>query len=146
MGTYDHMIKKKFGMTFVEVIVAMAIFAILVVGIFPAFMLGIKLNAVSKISVETASVAQTTMEEIYNYSVNNTLANTIVALSSTYSNPSPGGSDTTLTKSTFDYTIIIVFTTNSPQSGMTKTKITVTKLDNPFGALPAQAETILLFK
>ena len=133
-------------MTFVEVIIAMAIFAILVVGIFPAFMLGIKLNAVSKVSVETASVAQTTMEGIYSYSVNNTLPNTIATLSSTYPNPVVVGSVTTLTKSTIDYTIVLVFTANFPQTGMTNTKITVTKLANPFGALPAQAETILLFK
>lgn len=140
------MVKSKLGMTFVEVIVAMAIFAILVVGIFPAFMLGIKLNAVSKVSVETATVSQSIMEEIYGYSLSSNLSDTITALSATYPSPVTVGSQTTLTKNTADYTIVIVFEANSPSAGMTKAKVSVTKLDNPFGALPGQAETILLFR
>ncbi len=140
------MIKTKLGMTFVEVIVAMAIFAILVVAIFPAFMLGIKLNAVSKVQVETATVSQNIMEEVYSYSLTSNLSTTITALSATYPSPVTVGSVTTLTRTTADYTIVIVFTANSPQNGMTKTKVTVTKLNNPYGALPGQAETILIFR
>jgi len=133
-------------MTFVEVIVAMAIFAILVVAIFPAFMIGIKLNAVSKIQVETATQAQTVMEEIYGYSIANNLADSITALSATYPSPVTVGSVTTLTKTTADYTIVIILSAGTPQAGMTNTKVTVTKLDNPYGALPGQAETILIFR
>lgn len=140
------MIKTKLGMTFVEVIVAMAIFAILVVAIFPAFMLGIKLNAVSKIQVETATASQTVMEEIYAYSVANSLADSITALSATYPSPVTVGSVTTLTKTTTDYTIVVILTANSPSTGMTNAKVTVTKLDNPYGAQPGQAETILIFR
>lgn len=138
--------RSKSGMTFVEVIVAMTIFAILVVGIFPAFLIGIKLNAASKVKVETASVAQTTMESIYAYTLTNTLPETIVALSADYPSPVYSGNTTTLTQTTADYTIVVVFTSNTPLNGMTKTLITVTKLDNPYGAQPAQVETILLFQ
>ena len=133
-------------MTFVEVIVAMAIFAILVVAIFPAFMLGVKLNAISKIQVETATVSQTVMEQIYGYSITSSLTVSINTLSTTYPSPVTVGAVTTLTKTTTDYTIIVILTANSPSTGMTKAKVTVTKLDNPYGALPGQAETILIFR
>lgn len=137
---------RKAGMTFVEVIVAMTIFAILIVGIFPAFLIGIKLNAASKVKVETVSVAQSTMETIYSYTLTNTLPQTIVALSADYPSPVYSGNTTTLTKTTATYTIVIVFTSNTPLTGLTTTKITVTKLDNPYGAQPAQVESILLFQ
>lgn len=133
-------------MTFVEVIVAMTIFAILIVGIFPAFLIGIKLNAASKVKVETASVAQSTMESVYAYTLTSTLPQTIVAMSADYPSPVYSGNTTTLTKTTATYTIVIVFTSNTPLTGLTKTKITVTKLDNPYGAQPAQVESILLFQ
>lgn len=64
------LMKNKLGFTFVEVIIAMAIFAILIVGVFPAFLIGIKLNAVSQLSVELSSQAQAVVEEIYGYSFN----------------------------------------------------------------------------
>lgn len=137
---------RKAGMTFVEVIVAMTIFAILIVGIFPAFLIGIKLNAASKVKVETASVAQSTMESVYAYTLTSTLPQTIVAMSADYPSPVYSGNTTTLTKTTATYTIVIVFTSNTPLTGLTKTKITVTKLDNPYGAQPAQVESILLFQ
>ena len=133
-------------MTFVEVIVAMAIFAILVVAIFPAFLLGVKLNAVSKISVENATESQSIMEEIYGYSLNYTLADTITALTTEYPAISVSGQTTTMTKTDATYTTVIQFTTDTPAAGMTKTLITVTKLDNPYGARQGQAETILLFR
>jgi len=136
----------KLGMTFVEVIIAMAIFAILVVAIFPAFLLGVKLNAVSKISVENATESQTVMEEIYGYSLNLTLADTITALTTEYPTVSVSGQTTTMTKTDATYTTVIQFTTDTPAVGMTKTLITVTKLDNPYGARQGQAETILLFR
>jgi prepilin-type N-terminal cleavage/methylation domain-containing protein len=141
------MTKTKLGFTFVEVIIAMAIFAILVVGIFPAFLIGIKLNAVSKISVENASEAQSVMEEIYGYSLNNSLGETIDFLNpSQYTEKAISGQVTTLTKTDDVYITVIEFTANSPQAGMTKTLITVTKLDNPYDAQQGQAETILLFR
>jgi len=138
--------KKKLGFTFVEVIIAMAIFAILVVGVFPAFLIGIKLNAVSQVSVETSSKAQSVVEEIYGYSITKTYAEADAILTSAYSTPVVSGATKTYTKTTTDYTIMIAITANSPQYGMYKSIVHVTKLNNPYNVQPAQAETILLFK
>lgn len=140
------MMKTKGGFTFVEVIIAMAIFAILVVGIFPAFLIGIKLNTVSQIAVETSTQAQGVIEEIYGYSLTNTYAETETLLTAAYSTPTVVGSTKTYSKTTADYTITIAITSNSPEYGMYKVIVNVTKLDNPYGAQPAQAETILLFE
>jgi len=139
------MIKTKLGFTFVEVIIAIAIFAILVVGIFPAFLIGIKLNAISQVSVELSNRAQATVEEIYGYSTTNTLAQTVTILTTAYSAPVVSGSTRTFTKTTTDYTFTIVLTENSPQTGMNRLTVNVIKLNNPYDVPASQAETILLF-
>lgn len=142
--------KNKLGFTFVEVIIAMAIFAILIVGVFPAFLIGVKLNAISKVSVETSTVAQTTMEQIYDYSINNTLSTTITSMTTSgtppFTNQGTINKVTTLNKNDSTYTIVVVFTQDSLTTGLTRCKVTVTKHDNPYGASPGQAETILTFK
>jgi prepilin-type N-terminal cleavage/methylation domain-containing protein len=140
------MIKTKLGFTFVEVIIAMAIFAILVVGIFPAFLIGIKLNTVSQVSVELSSKAQATVEEIYGYSTTKTLAQTVTILTTAYSTPVVSGSTKTFTKTTTDYTYTIAITEDSPLYGMDKVIVNVAKINNPYNVPAAQAETILLFK
>ncbi len=143
------LMKNKLGFTFVEVIIAMAIFAVLIVGVFPAFLIGVKLNAVSKVSVETSTMAQTTMEQIYDYSTTNTLSNTLVSMTSgasPYTNQGTVNKVTTLNRNDSVYTIVVVFTQDSPSTGLTRCKISVTKLVNPYGASPGQAETILTFK
>jgi len=138
--------KSKLGFTFVEVIIAMAIFAILVVGVFPAFLIGVKLNTASRISVELSTKAQEVVEEVYGYSTTKTLSETVTILTAAYSTPVVSGATRTFTKTTTDYTIIVAITSDSPAYGMSNLKITVTKLNNPYGVQPGQAETILLFK
>lgn len=140
------MMKTKGGFTFVEVIIAMAIFAILIVGVFPAFLIGVKLNVASQVSVELSNQAQGVVEEIYGYSTTNTYAQTEALLTAAYSAPTVSGSTKTYTKTTANYTYSIAITANSPQYGMYKVIVLVTKVNNPYGVPPSQAETILLFE
>lgn len=138
--------KCKCGFTFVEVIIAMAIFAILIVGVFPAFLIGIKLNAVSQVSVEISTQAQAAIEEVYGFSTTHNLEETVAFLTASYSAPVITGTTQTFTKTNSNYTIAITITPDSPEINMYRVLVTITKLNNPYGVHPAQAETILLFE
>jgi prepilin-type N-terminal cleavage/methylation domain-containing protein len=134
----------KLGFTFVEVIIAMAIFAILIVGIFPAFLIGIKLNEASRISVQLSSKAQGVIEEIYGYSTTMTFVQTDNALKATYTAITTT-SPYHYNKSDSEYSYDVYITSNSPGVGMYTVKVNITKINNPYNVHPSQAETILLF-
>lgn len=146
MVQVDRMIKSKLGMTFVEVIIAMAIFAILVVAVFPAFLIGIKLNGASQDAVTTSTKAQEVVEQIYEYSLDNTLVETNVILQNLYGAPILSGNTKTYYPVSTEYTIAIVLTPDDPDIGMTRVIVTVSRINNPYDTPPAQAETILLFE
>ena len=65
----------KGGMTLIEVVVAIAIFGIVMVTIFPAVLVLNLMNTYSYEKLDTTFIAQEAMEEIINESRNNTLTN-----------------------------------------------------------------------
>ena len=79
--------KNRKGMTLIEVVVAMAIFGIIMVTLFPAFLITNLLNIASKQFTDANFLAQAEIEEIYNYSQTHSLNETILWLDSTYTTP-----------------------------------------------------------
>ncbi len=66
-------IKNKKGVTLIELIIAMAIFGMIMVSIFPAFIILNLTNIVSKENVSANYLAQRTSEELYQLGKDNTL-------------------------------------------------------------------------
>lgn len=69
--------KNRKGMTLIEVVVAMAIFGIIMVTLFPAFLITNLLNIASKQFTDANFLAQAEIEEIYNHSQTHSLSQTI---------------------------------------------------------------------
>lgn len=69
------------GMTLVEVIVAMALFAIVMVTVFPAFLITNMMNNVSKEFMDANYYASAELEEIYNKSKTTSMPITVVWMS-----------------------------------------------------------------
>lgn len=146
------MLRKRKGLTLVEIIVAMAVFAIVVATLLPAFIFVARLNVVSKAGIDVTAVAQQEAEKFYGYSRNYTLANTLTlpAVTSGYTVTTTSGVSTL----THDYTttshvtVVITLWQDTPSSGMTKIRVLAT-IDSGFNtqnALPEQIDSILLFK
>lgn len=70
------------GMTLVEVIVAMALFAIVMVTVFPAFLITNMMNNVSKEFMDANYYASAELEEIYNKSKSSTLPLVVIWMQS----------------------------------------------------------------
>lgn len=79
--------KNRKGMTLIEVVVAMAIFGIIMVTLFPAFLITNLMNIASKQFTDANYLAQAEIEEIYNYSKTHSLSQTVTWLDNTYPTP-----------------------------------------------------------
>jgi len=134
-------------MTLVEVIVAMTVFAIVIISVFPAFLMATKLNMVSQTTTETSTSAQMQIENLYSLSTTKNLALALTELGTTYTyTVTTVGNISTLIKNDGKTSTVIVMTKDSPATGMTATKIIVTLTNNVNKALPSQIETILIFQ
>ncbi|MBV1708849.1 MAG: type II secretion system GspH family protein [Erysipelothrix sp.] len=69
------------GMTLVEVIVAMALFAIVMVTVFPAFLITNMMNNVSKEFMDANYYASAELEEIYNKAKTTSMPLTVIWMS-----------------------------------------------------------------
>jgi len=146
------MLRKRKGLTLVEIIVAMAVFAIVVATLLPAFVFVARLNVVSKAGIDITAVAQQEAEKFYGYSRNNTYTNTLALteVTSAYTITTGGSGEKILTRNdaTNHVTIVVTLWGDTPSSGMTKIRVVVTT-DTGYNfqnALPEQIDSILLFK
>lgn len=146
------MLRKRKGLTLVEIIVAMAVFAIVVATLLPAFLFVARLNIVSKAGIDVTAIAQQEAEIFYGYSRNYTYADTLTLSEVTTAYTiAPGGANETILKPiiiTNHVIIVITLTANTPSSGMTKISV-LAKIDDNYNtqkALPEQIDSILLFK
>ncbi len=140
------MLRKGKGLTLVEIIVALAVFAIVVASLLPAFIFVARLNVVSKSGVDATAVAQLEAERFYAYSRNYTYAETL-ALTEVTNDYAIVTVDavTTLTRSDAEVEVTITMTNNSPAAGMVEFNVLVELMNNTQNALPEQVDTILLF-
>lgn len=68
MSHFKGIMRNKRGMTLVELIIAMAIFGMIMVSIFPAYLILNITNIVSRENVSANFIAQNTIEELYHLS------------------------------------------------------------------------------
>lgn len=150
------MLKKGRGLTLVEIIVALAIFAIVVVSLLPAFIYIAQLNVVSKAGIEVTTFAQKEAERFYTYSrkfsyndgIKDKTTLTIDEGSKSYTYVVTGSADTKmLTRSDADVNAEIYLWNNTDQfKNMTKIRVVVRLTNNNQNDLPEQIDSILLFK
>lgn len=153
------MLRKRRGMTLIEVIVAMAIFAIIVASLLPAFIFVARINVVSKDGVDITAIAQVEAEKFYNYSRTKTYFETLVI-------SEVKTADDAIADGAFNAKILlrnqsgVTITTTlwnedwdedgdgdlEGHSGMTKIRVVVSLINNPQNSLPEQIDSILLFK
>lgn len=145
--------KNRKGMTLIEVVVAMAIFGIIMVTLFPAFLILNLTNIVSRENTDANYIAQNVLEYIYDFSQNRSLEDTIDMPDSQvdltgdhgYTNNGTVGNVTTLTKIEETYTVTVTFTEDQPSSGLTTVLVVVVANQN-VGGHRAQLETIVGFE
>jgi len=150
------MLRKRKGLTLVEIIVAMAVFAIVVATLLPAFVFVARLNVVSKAGVDITAIAQQEAEKFYGYSRNNTYTNTLAlsAVTTAYTITTGGSGEKVLTRNDAANHVTIVVTLwdgqwdGTTHSGMTKIRV-IASIDSGYNyqnVLPEQIDSILLFK
>jgi prepilin-type N-terminal cleavage/methylation domain-containing protein len=120
--------KNKKGLTLVEVVVAMGLFGIIMVTLFPAFIITNLMNNISKEFTDASYFAQSEMEELYSLSkvTGSTALTSIESMGYTCS------SGVCTDNSDTDFNFSIVYTTNSTISDITNVQLTVTsKVGDP---------------
>ncbi len=134
--------RNKKGLTLVEVVVAMGLFGIIMVALFPAFLITNLMNIVSGEFTDANYHVQTEMEEVYNASKTAGATPTSVLTSLGYVCVS-----TTCTKDEGDYHYIATYSTNSQVATVTNLVIIVSKptADPDYGKDRAELELYLRF-
>jgi len=108
-------VKNNAGMTFIEVLIALFIFTLMVSAVFPVFLTTRKMDLTTKAYTEGRQLAQTRLEWIYDQSRNQSYADTLYQLSTTEA----------FTCSGFSWTIDAITSEvlyNTPSSVVTCTK------------------------
>lgn len=133
------------GLTLVEVVVAMGLFGIIMVTLFPAFLITNLMNITSREFTDANFEAQSELEEIYNWSKVAGATPTSVLTSAAMGPYSCVGN--TCSKDDGDYHYIVTFSANAEVATMTNVVITVSKPSaNPnYGKDRAQLEIVLKF-
>lgn len=137
--------RNKKGLTLVEVVVAMGLFGIIMVTLFPAFLITNLMNITSREFTDANFEAQSELEEIYNWSKVAGATPTSVLTSAAMGPYSCVGN--TCSKDDGDYHYIVTFSANAEVATMTNVVITVSKPSaNPnYGKDRAQLEIVLKF-
>ena len=154
------MLRKKKGLTLIEVIVAMAIFAIIVASLLPAFIFVARINVVSKDGVDITAIAQQEAEKFYGYS-RNYKYNDMLDLAEftgayTHVEKNASTNEDVYSRTISGASIKVSFwesewdeTGNGSlekHNGMTKLRIIVSLSNNPQNSPDEQIDSILLFK
>lgn len=138
--------KNKKGMTLVEVVVAMGLFGIIMVTIFPAFLVLNLVNNVSYENTDATYVAQEIMEQIIN--ISNTDGTLQVAVNG-LSGYTCSAIETNPVVCTIDqdrYTITVTFSENVTYINLTNVLIVVDGVKGDAQGQRAQLETLVAFE
>jgi len=136
------------GMTLIEVVVAIGLFGIIMVTIFPAFLMMNLMNIVSSEIIDATYVAQRHVEFLYEYSQESTLDTIIAEFSSAqhdFSVVENNANNAILNGEYNDFSIEIIIVKNTPSNGLHSATINVESLiDRPyFVEKRAQVQTII---
>ena len=140
------MISKK-GMTLVEVVIAMAIFGMIMVAVFPAFIVLNLTNVVSKENVITNYMAQDVVEKIYNYSQSTNesdLINTLITIDG-FLLDTHNGNVYNLSKADDDYQTNLTVTFADPDTNFITVLVVVESLNETISNQMSQIETVVSF-
>lgn len=145
MSHFKGIMRNKKGLTLVEVVVAMGLFGVIMVTLFPAFLITNLMNITSREFTDANFEAQSELEEIYNWSKVAGATPTSVLTSAAMGPYACTGN--TCTKDVGEYHYIVTFVANSQVSAMTNLVITVSKpsASPDYGKNRAQLELVLKF-
>lgn len=122
--------KNKKGMTLVELIIAMAIFGMIMVSIFPAFLIINMTNIVSKENVSANYIAQNTIEELYQLGQDSTVTQADFATRLASKGFTLDVSGRYLNSADIDFNQWLTVTLDSPSTGFTKLLLIVESKHN----------------
>lgn len=140
--------KNRKGMTLIEVVVAMAIFGIIMVTLFPAFLITNLMNNISKEFTDANYMAQMEMENLYNYSLDNTFGDTLLFLSGTqgYTCTAVDANTGSCTKDVDNFRYLIHYIDKQPHTSLTTIKVDVSVLTGEHAGKRGQLESFIMFE
>jgi prepilin-type N-terminal cleavage/methylation domain-containing protein len=154
MSHFKGIMRNKKGLTLVEVVVAMGLFGVIMVTLFPVFLITNLMNITSREFTDANFEAQSELEEIYNLSKETDAKPGVVIGNMGYTACSVNGAITSCSRSDDKYNYVIdysVYVDTEPDpdvvTSLTNIIITVSnKVDNPqLGEDRARLQLILLF-
>ncbi len=139
--------KKNRGMTLIEVVIALAIFGMITVAIYPAFLVLAKMNLLSKANLLSNYIAQDVSETLFHYSQSLENDELIGALISDQGFTIDSHVDQvyTLSKTEDNFKISIIITFSSPTAEFVTTVVNVASLNQAIAGQNSQIESILSF-
>ncbi|MPN11651.1 hypothetical protein SDC9_158955 [bioreactor metagenome] len=134
-------------MTLVEVVIAMAIFGMIMVAIFPALLVLNRTNILSEEDVSSNYIAQDLTETMYNYSqtIDEGVFVSYLISDNGFTLTSHSGTTYLLTKSSSDYDIDLVVKFDTPAAEFVTTLVQVSSNNSVIEGQMSQIETILSF-
>ncbi len=139
--------KKSRGMTLIEIVIALAIFGMITVAIYPAFLVLAKMNLLSKANLSSNYIAQDVSETLFYYSqslANDELIGELVS-DQGFTIDSHVDQIYTLSKTEDNFQITIVITFSSPTAEFVTTVVNVASLNQAIAGQNSQIESILSF-
>lgn len=138
--------KNKSGMTLIEVVISLAIFGIIVVAIYPAFLVLAKMNILSEANLTSNYIAQDVSESIYHYSKtiseDQLIANIV---NDGYTLIEQNGDNYRLVKTENGYQITINVNFNDPQNNFVSVIVEVASTNVTISGQKSQIESVLSF-
>ena len=139
--------KNNRGMTLVEIVIALAIFGMITVAIYPAFLVLAKMNLLSKANLASNYIAQDISETLFHYSQSiddDSLVSTLVSEHG-FTVDSHVEQTYHLSKIEDDFQISITITFSSPTDDFLATIVNVASLNQAIAGQNSQIESILSF-
>ncbi|MDD2591621.1 MAG: type II secretion system protein [Erysipelotrichaceae bacterium] len=139
--------KKSKGMTLIEVVIALAIFGMIAVAIFPSLLVLAKINILSKANLSSNYIAQDVSESLFHYSQSIQEDDLISSLVNNHSFVVDDNIDGTyhLSKNEGDFRISVTVIFNAPSNEFVTTIVNVASLNDTIANQNSQIESILSF-
>ena len=139
--------KNNRGMTLIEVVIALAIFGMITVTIYPAFLVLAKMNLLSKANLSSNYIAQDVSETLFHYSQSLEDDDLISELVSDQGFSVDSHVDQTynLSKIEDNFQISVTITFSSPTAEFVTTVVNVASLNQAIAGQNSQIESILSF-
>jgi prepilin-type N-terminal cleavage/methylation domain-containing protein len=139
--------KNNRGMTLIEIVIALAIFGMITVAIYPAFLVLAKMNLLSKANLSSNYIAQDVSETLFHYSQsleNDDLISELVS-DQGFTIDSHVDQVYNLSKIEDNFRISITITFSSPTAEFVTTVVNVASMNQAIAGQNSQIESILSF-